>query len=263
MSTYENVLFDDSHGPAVRLVVVNRPAALNALNPQTLEELNAAFTETGRDRAVRCVIVTGAGERAFVAGADIKALADLSPRAARDVANLGHKLTTTMEDLAVPIIAAVRGFALGGGCELALACDFIYAADDARFGFPEIKIGVIPGFGGTQRLARRIGLPRAKELIFTGRAILAEEAFRLGLVNRVCPAASLMATTLEAAQGIAQQAPLALADAKRALRRSEDLPLAEGLAFESQLFGGLFDTDDQDEGMKAFVEKRAPRFTGR
>jgi len=263
MPPYANVLLDDSHGPAVRIVSVNRPNALNALDGPTLEELHAVFAEARASSTLRCVILTGAGDRAFAAGADIKALLSLSPRAARQIAELGHRLTAAMEHLPFPVIAAVQGFALGGGCELALACDFIYASEGARFGFPELKVGVIPGFGGTQRLSRRIGLPRARELIFTGRQISAEEAWRLGLVNRVFAGSTLMSEALATAREIAQQAPLALADAKRALQRSADLSLEDGLTFESHLFAGLFNTEDQKEGMSAFVEKRAPRFSGR
>jgi enoyl-CoA hydratase len=249
-------------GP-ITTVTVNRPRVLNALDEATLRELRDALARLASSPALRCVILTGAGDRAFVAGADIAAMAGLGLREARAFAELGHEVGDLIEALHVPVIAAVNGFALGGGCELALACDFIYAASTARFGQPEVNLGVIPGFGGTQRLPRRIGLPRARELVYTGAIIDAAEALRIGLVNAVVEPGQLMARVQAVAEAIAAKAPLAIADAKRALRRGADLPLDEAHELERQLFAGLFATDDQKEGMRAFAAKRAAKFEGR
>jgi enoyl-CoA hydratase len=248
---------------AVATVTISRPAVLNALDEQTLRELGAVLAALGESPIVRCVILTGAGEKAFVAGADIGGMSALGPRQARAFAELGHEIGDAIESLPVPVIAAVNGFALGGGCELALACDFIYAARNARFGQPEVNLGVIPGFGGTQRLPRRVGVARARELIYTGAIIGADEALRIGLVNAVVEPADLMPRVHAVADLIAAKAPLAIADAKRAMRHGADLPLAEAHELERQLFAGLFATDDQKEGMRAFVEKRAAKFEGR
>jgi enoyl-CoA hydratase len=250
-------------GGAVATVTIDRPQVLNALDDVTLRELLAAFEGLAESPLLRCVILSGAGEKAFVAGADIAKMAGLGPRDARAFAELGHSLGDAIEALSVPVIAAVGGFALGGGCELALACDFIYASTKARFGQPEVNLGVIPGFGGTQRLARRVGLGRARELIYTGAIIPAEEALRIGLVNAVVDPAQLMPRVRAVADAIAQKGPLAIADAKRALRRGSDLPLAEAHELERQLFAGLFATEDQKEGMKAFLEKRPAKFSGK
>jgi enoyl-CoA hydratase len=251
------------HAGGVATVTVNRAQALNALDRATLEALLAAFGAVDADPDVRCAILTGAGEKAFVAGADIKAMADLTPREARAFAELGHRLGDLIEGLRVPVIAAVNGFALGGGCELALACDFIYAARTAKLGQPEVGLGVIPGFGGTQRLARRVGVGRARELCYTGAVIGAEEAARIGLVNAVVEPADLLARVRAVAEAIAARAPLAVADAKRAIRRGADLPLGDANELERQLFAGLFATADQKEGMRAFTDKRPPAWTGR
>jgi len=256
------VLVDGAGGP-VATVTVNRPQVLNALDRPTLEALLEAFTALARGRDVRCVILTGAGEKAFVAGADIKGMVGLSPREARGFAELGHRVGDLIEDLPAPVIAAVNGFALGGGCELALACDFIYAARTAKLGQPEVSLGIIPGFGGTQRLARRVGVARARELVYTGRLVDAEEAARIGLVSAVFEPADLLPRARATAEAIAGKAPLAVADAKRAIRRGADLPLAEANELERQLFAALFATDDQKEGMRSFVEKRPAKWNGR
>jgi enoyl-CoA hydratase len=254
----------DGAGGAVVTVTVNRPEAMNALDGSTLEALAAAFGALGADEQLRCVILTGAGEKAFVAGADIKAMAGLEPRAARAFAELGHRVGDLIEALRAPVIAAVNGYALGGGCELALACDFIFASPAARFGQPEVNLGVIPGFGGTQRLARRVGIGRARELVYTGAIIDATEALRIGLVNAVVDAPlDLLPRVRATADAIASKAPLAIADAKRALRRGADLPLGEACELERQLFAGLFATADQKEGMRAFLDKRPPKWTAR
>ena len=252
----------DAGGP-VATVTVDRPKVLNALDELTLRELEAAFAGLAGSPDLRCVILTGAGPKAFVAGADISAMSGLGPRDARLFAELGHELGDTIEALSVPVIAAVGGFALGAGCELALACDFIYASTAARFGQPEVNLGVIPGFGGTQRLARRVGPGRARELVYTGAIISAVEALRIGLVNAVVEPADLMPRVRAVAETIAAKAPLAVADAKRAFRLGADVPLAQAHELERQLFAGLFATADQKEGMKAFVEKRPAKFQGR
>jgi enoyl-CoA hydratase len=259
--SFQNLLVDA--GAPVSTVTVNRPKVLNALDDTTLRELTDAFLALSRDPGVRCVILTGAGEKAFVAGADIAAMAELGPAEARAFAERGHRLAAVMESSSSPIIAAVNGFALGGGLELALACDFALASSNAKLGLPEVGLGVIPGFGGTQRLARRVGLGRARELVYTGNVIGAEEALKIGLLNGVTEPAALLPAVRALADKIASRAPLAVAAAKRALREGAHLPLGEALALEAELFGGLFGTADQKEGMRAFVEKRPATFQGR
>jgi enoyl-CoA hydratase len=260
-----NVLVDD--GAPVRTVTVNRPAVLNALDARTLIELDEVFA--GIERAaepadgVRCVILTGAGEKAFVAGADIAAMSTLGVEEARRFSELGRRLSLRVEALAVPVIAAVNGFALGGGLELALLCDFIIAAAHAKFGQPEVNVGVLPGFGGTQRLVRRIGIGRARQLLYSGELVGADEARAMGLANEITPPGDLMTRCRAIAERIASRAPLAIAATKRALRAGEDLPLERGLSFEQGEFAGLFGTEDQKEGMRAFLEKRPPRWQGR
>ncbi|NUP12757.1 MAG: crotonase [Polyangiaceae bacterium] len=248
---------------SIATVTIARPEKLNALDPTVLGELYAAFEKlASSDTPPRAVVFTGEG-KAFVAGADIAAMKELSPVAAKGFADAGHRLGTLLESLPFPIIAAVNGFALGGGCELALACDFIYASEKAKFGQPEVKLGVIPGFGGTQRLARRVGLGRARELVYTGDMLTAEEALRIGLVNAVFPADQLIAKAVEAAKKIAAVGPLAVSAAKRVLLRGADESLPTANELEATAFAALFGSDDQREGMKAFVEKRNATFTGR
>jgi len=209
------------------------------------------------------VILTGAGDQAFVAGADIAAMSGLTVEEARGFAERGHRLGAVMEALAAPVPAAINGFALGGGLELALACDFALAATSAKLGLPEVGLGVIPGFGGTQRLARRVGIGRARELVYTGNVIAAEQALRIGLVNAVAAPPDLLPAARAVADKIAGRAPLAVAAAKRVMREGADLPLGQALALELEQFAGLFATTDQKEGMKAFLEKRSARFEGR
>jgi enoyl-CoA hydratase len=248
---------------AIATVTINRPDKLNALNPKVVAELSAAFAElAAAEDPVRCAILTGAG-KAFVAGADIAAMANLSPVEARRFAEAGHALGAQIEELAFPVIAAVNGFALGGGCELALACDFIYAADTAKLGQPEVNLGIIPGFGGTQRLLRRVGAARARELIYTGDMITAEQALAMGLVNAVFPAADLVAKAKETALKIASRGPLAVAASKRIMLRGESLDLPAACELEVQAFAALFGSEDQRGGMKAFVEKAKATFTGK
>ena len=262
---YQNVLVDA--GAPVCTVTVNRPAVLNALDARTLIELDQVFAGiellAEKPDGVRCVILTGAGEKAFVAGADIAAMSTLGVEEARRFSELGRRLSLRVEALAVPVIAAVNGFALGGGLELALLCDFMVGTSTAKFGQPEVNVGVLPGFGGTQRLVRRIGIARARQLLFTGELIGAEEARAIGLCNEIVPAADLMTRCRVLAERIASRAPLAIAATKRALRCGEDLPLERALGFEQGEFAGLFGTQDQKEGMRAFLEKRPPRWSGR
>ena len=245
----------------VALVTLDRPEALNALSFGLLAELVAALEALDADGAVRAIVLTGAGERAFAAGADIKEMADATPESLADGGGFGHWDELRM--IRKPVIAAVRGFALGGGCELAMACDLIVAGDDAQFGQPEIRIGVMPGAGGTQRLTRAIGKAKAMELILSGRSIDAREAERLGLVTRVVPSEGTVESALALAGEIAAMPPLAVAAAKRAVNEAYEAPLTQGLADERQAFFDLFSTADQKEGMAAFVEKRPPHWSGR
>ena len=247
---------------AVAVVTVNRPKVLNALNIATLDELAATMRQLQRDESVRCVIVTGAGEKSFIAGADINELAALTPTAGREHARAGQAVFDSIEQLGKPVIAAINGYALGGGCELAMACTVRIAADTARLGQPEINLGIIPGYGGTQRLARLIGAGRALELLLTGEPIGAAEACRLGLVNRVVPAADLMAEAHRLAAAIAAKAPVAVRYILEAVRCGVQLPLGEAQALEATLFGLVASTEDMREGTRAFLEKRQPEFKG-
>jgi enoyl-CoA hydratase len=256
------VLVDGATGP-IATVTVNRPAALNALDGATLRALVTTFGGLAGSPGVRCVILTGAGEKSFVAGADIKAMAAMTPDEASALAELSYRLGALMAGMAAPVIAAVNGFALGGGCELALCCDFIYASSNAKFGQPEVGLGVTPGLGGTQRLPRRVGLARSCELLFTGAVIDADEALRIGLVNAVVAPDALMTRVRAVAEMITTRAPLAVAAAKRAARDGADLSLASGLELERRMFSGLFSTADQKEGMRAFIEKRPPSWSGK
>jgi enoyl-CoA hydratase len=245
----------------VALVVLDRPEALNALSEPLLVELVAALRGLDEDPSVRCIVLTGAGERAFAAGADIREMAGDTPASL-----LLHDRFTRWDEVAAtrtPLVAAVRGVCLGGGLELALLCDLLIAGDDASFGQPEVRIGVIPGAGGTQRLTRAIGKARAAELILTGRRIDAAEADRLGFVTRVVPAAETVAAALELAAAIAAMPPLAVLAAVDAIRAADELPLSAGIAHERGAFHRLFGTEDQREGMAAFLEKRTPVWRGR
>ena len=254
------VLREDRGGTT--LLTLNRPDKLNALNAELLGELETIFRSLHQTPAVRAVVLTGGGGKAFAAGADIAAMQSLSAAEGRAFAGLGHRVGALMESAPFPVIGAVNGFALGGGCELALACDFLYASDRAKFGQPEVNLGVIPGFGGTQRLARRIGIGRARELCFTGNLIGAEEALRIGLVNAVVPGAELLDLALKTAATIAEKGPLAVAQAKRVLLQGADVPLSVANELEAQAFGSLFGSNDQREGMAAFLEKRSATFQG-
>ncbi len=257
-SSYETLLVEDE-GPA-RLITINRPDVLNALNETVIAELSRAFEAVSQDRTVRGVILTGAGKKAFVAGADIAAMKDMDEHRAMTFASQGHAVGEMIANLQVPVIAAVNGFALGGGCELALACDVIYASDKARFGQPEVKLGVIPGFGGTQRLTRRIGIARAIELCVTGDMIKADEALRIGLVNRVVDPDDLLDAAMKTVATVAEMGPLAVAAAKQVIHRGAEIPLEAANQLEVEAFAALFNTADQSEGMAAFIEKRPAEF---
>jgi enoyl-CoA hydratase len=243
-------------------VMINREKALNALSSEVISELVSAASYLDSCNEVRVVVVTGAG-KAFVAGADISEMQELPPAKAQAFAEQGGKLGDAIERSPKVWVAAVNGFALGGGCELALACDFIYASEKAKFGQPEVKLGVIPGFGGTQRLARRVGVAKAKELCLTGDMIDAAEALRIGLADAVVPADALMGKVKDLAGRIAANGPLAVAAAKRVIHQGQSMTLEASLALEQRAFGELFASADQREGMAAFLGKRAAQFTGK
>ena len=258
---FKNLLIEIVDGLAT--LTVNRPQALNALNSEVLTELGCAFYELEYDPAVKVVIVTGAGEKAFVAGADIKEMAAMSSYEGHRFAVKGQHVMMAMEKMKTPVIAAVNGFALGGGLELALGCDFIYASEKAKLGFPEVTLGIMPGFGGTQNLSRLIGPNRANELVFTGRMITAEKALVWGVVNEVFAPEELLAKAKETAAVIAGVGPLGVAYAKDAIANGLNMTKEDGFRYEASLFGVLFATADQKEGMGAFVEKRKTAFTGK
>jgi enoyl-CoA hydratase len=247
---------------AVATVTIAREEKLNALNSAVLDELLRAFLAAKADRAVRVVILTGAGSKAFAAGADIAEMSTLSPDDARRFAERGHRLSLLVERLGKPVVAAVNGFALGGGCELALSCHIRLASEAARFGQPEVKLGLLPGFGGSQRLPRLVGKGRALEILLGGGTIDATEALRIGLVNRVVPADGLEAAARELASRIAANGPLAIEYCLAAVLSGAEMPLDEGLRLEAALFGLCFASDDMREGTKAFLEKRRPEFKG-
>ena len=257
----ENIIFEKDN--EIGLLTINRPKSLNALNPSTLKEMLDLLLELTVSSDIKVLIITGAGDKAFVAGADIKEMVDFCPLEAGEFSNMGHLVFSTLEGLTIPTIAAVNGFALGGGCELALACDFIYASEKAKFGQPEINLGIIPGFGGTQRLARRVGIARAKEMIFTGQTLSAEEAVQIGLVNKVCSPDDLLPEVRKVAATLQSKSSLALRAAKEVIQHGLDVDLTNGCRFEKAAFSLLFSSQDQEEGMKAFLEKRKPKFSGK
>ncbi len=258
---FENIRVE-KHG-AIATVVLDRSKVLNALNAATFMELDSALDDLAADHAVRVVLLTGAGERAFAAGADIRELDAVPPGEGKTLALKGQAVFRKIETMGKPVIACVRGFALGGGCELAMACALRIPADDARFGQPEVKLGVIPGYGGTQRLPRLVGRGAALKLLLTGAVIDAQEALRIGLVDEVVPAAELMQRGEALAQEIAAQAPLAVADAIRVVDEGLDLSLDRALQLEADSFGKLCDTADKAEGTRAFLEKRRAEWKGR
>ncbi|MFH2056911.1 MAG: enoyl-CoA hydratase-related protein [bacterium] len=247
---------------AVGKITIDRPKALNALNSETLSELSMAFSDFENGGEVRVCIVTGGGEKAFVAGADIGELKTYDMAGAKEFAENGHELFAMIENSPIVTIAAVNGFALGGGCELAMACDIRIASEKAKFGQPEVGLGIIPGFGGTQRLPRLVGKGRAKELIFTGRIIEAEEAMRIGLADAICPPDKIGEAAEALAGSIAGKGPQAIQFAKSAINTGLDLDLANGNRYEINTFAALFATADKEEGLSAFLEKRKPAFKG-
>jgi enoyl-CoA hydratase len=256
-----NVLYEVKDG--IALVTVNRPDKLNALNRRTLEDLAEAFAAASSDASVGAVILTGAGEKAFVAGADIGEIAGLDSQSGREFALYGQGVFRAIETFPKPVIAAVNGFALGGGCELAMACHVRIAAENASFGQPEVNLGVIPGYGGTQRLARLVGRGLALELLLTGDRIAAPRAAELGLVNAVVPSADLQARATETARKMLTKAPLALRHCLEAVNTGLDMPLEEGCYLEATLFGLCCASEDMKEGTDAFLQKRKPAFKGR
>jgi enoyl-CoA hydratase len=259
--SFENLLLERED--AFAILTVNRPKVLNALNSQTLDELRRAILELKHDAAVRAVVLTGSGEKAFVAGADINELAVQTPAGGREHAIAGQHVLDLIEQMGKPVIAAINGYALGGGCELAMACTIRMAADTARLGQPEINLGIIPGYAGTQRLARIVGKGRALELLLTGDQVSAQEAQRLGLVNRVVPAAELMAEARKLAAALASKAPLAVRYILEAVHKGIEMPFPQAQVFEATLFGLVASSEDMREGTAAFLEKRKPAFKGR
>ena len=258
---FQNLLYEAKNG--IAFVTVNRPAVRNALNAQTVRELKTAFEQAKNDDEVRGVILTGAGDKAFVAGADINELATQTPVNGRDYGRAGQAVFDYIEQLGKPVIAAVNGFALGGGCELAMACTFRLASENAMLGQPEVKLGIIPGYGGTQRLPRLVGKGRALQILLTGDMVPAAEALRIGLVNQVVPQAELISTAEAIARKIMANAPVAVRLCLDAVNQGMEMSQDEGQFLEATLFGLSCATEDMKEGTKAFLEKRAPDFKGR
>lgn len=259
---YENLLVERVE-PGIAILKVNRPKALNALNSATLRELRECLTSLASDRSVRAVVFTGEGDKAFIAGADISEMKDLSPEQGISFSIMGHEVAKLLETMPKPTIAAVNGFALGGGTEMAIACDFIYASDRAVFGQPEVGLGIIPGFGGCFRLSRYVGVPRAKELIFSGRRVKAEEAHRIGLCLEVIPAEGFLQTVIEKVKAITLQSASAVSKAKKLMVEfTESNGLHMKIDAEAHAFGRIMGSHDQREGMGAFMEKRKPAFNG-
>lgn len=252
----QNLIYEKKDN--IGIITVSRPKALNALNFDTLKELNGVLDEIKDDRDIYCVIITGAGEKAFVAGADISEMKDMNVFDAREFSIYGNKVFRKIELLEKPVIAAVNGYALGGGCELALCCDMRLASENAIFGQPEVSLGITPGFGGTQRLARIIGSGKAKEMLFTGSNIKAEEAVKIGLVNRVVPSEGLMQEAEALAAKIARNAPIAVKYTKEAVNRGMQCDIGTAVSYEAELFAQCFASEDQKNAMGAFVEKRKP-----
>jgi enoyl-CoA hydratase len=258
---YQNILLSVEND--IGILTINRPKVLNALNVETLKDIQAGIREVKENPAIKVLIIVGAGDKAFVAGADIQEMKEMNSIAALAFSKLGHETMKMIQDLDRPVIAAVNGFALGGGLEIALACDFIYASENARFGLPETGLGVFPGFGGTQRLPRAIGKARAKELIMTAKMVNAQEAYALGIANRVIPAATLLEETKKVAAQIAANGPVGVRLAKAVVNSGANVDLAEACSIESIAFSVCFSTEDQKEGMRAFAEKRKPVYSGR
>jgi enoyl-CoA hydratase len=249
-------------GLKIGVLKIARPEAMNALNKQVLQDLKLVLGELSSKRDIRALIVTGEGEKAFVAGADIKEMENHSPTQAREMALSGQALLQKLEDLPFPVIAAVNGFALGGGLELALACDFIVASNKARWGLPEVTLGLIPGYGGTQRLVRNLGRALARRVAMSGEMFTAQQGYEWGLFAQIAEPADLMGIAMKTAEAMASRAPLAVGWVKEAINHGDDRTQAEGLKLEADLFGRTFETKDHSEGIKAFIEKRPPVFQG-
>jgi enoyl-CoA hydratase len=256
--TYENILVERTG--AIGVLRINRPTVLNALNRQTLSEIEDFAHQFHSDPDLGVLVITGAGDKSFISGADINELAVLGPAAAEDISRFGQRVVLALERSPKPVIAAINGYAFGGGCELALACHMRLASDNAVLGLPEVSLGIIPGYGGTQRLPRLVGTGRALEIMLTGRRVKADEAERIGLVNRVIPQAQLMDETMKLAQAILKNGPLAVSAVLEAVTMGLDLPMDAGLRIESGRFGVLAASEDMHEGLNAFLEKRLPRF---
>ena len=260
--SYANILLEAPE-PGIHLITVNRPKALNALNAETRDEIAQAIAAVGADPGARVLLVTGAGDRAFVAGADIAQMQSFTSAEAQAFSEKGNRTFRALELLPIPAIALVNGYALGGGCELAMACDWVIASERAQFGQPEVNLGVVAGFGGTQRLPRLVGRALAMELLVTGRMLKAEEALKIGLVNQVVPPGELREKGLETARTIASKGPVAVRLTKQIVQRGQDMDLVNACQQEAYAFGLACATEDQKEGMQAFLEKRPARFTGR
>src|SRR5580704_12170833 len=259
--TYENILYEKKN--AIAYVTVNRPKVLNALNMATMDELRTAFTDAKNDANIRVCIMTGSGEKAFIAGADIGELQKQDAVGGKVYTHRGQSVLDLIENLGKPVIACINGFALGGGCEIAMACTMRLASENAKLGQPEVKLGIIPGYGGTQRLPRLVGKGRAMQLILSGEIITAQEAYRMGLVNEVTPASELIPRAEAIAQKIIANAPLAVQYAMEAVNKGMEMTLSEGLYLEAVLFSVACSSEDKKEGTTAFLEKRAPQFKGR
>jgi len=258
---YENLLVDISD--RIATITINRPKSLNALNRATMQELSDGLEEIAGRKDVGAVLLTGAGEKAFVAGADVSEMQGFSPLQVLEFSRLGHGVLGKIERIPQPVIGVINGFALGGGCELAMACDILVASDNAKFAQPEVNLGIIPGWGGTQRLPRLVGRNVAKEIVLTGEIISAQRAYEIGLVNRVVPQSGLMETAREIARKLLEKAPVALSIAKSVMNRGIDLDLESACALEANAFAVMFSTEDGAEGITAFLEKRKPKFQGR
>jgi len=258
--SYQTILFEKEG--VVAILKFNRPKALNAINPDVLEEVRAVLDQVERDESIKVLVLTGEGDRAFVAGADIAHMSQLTPLEMRHFSRTGQELLFKLENLSIPVIASVNGFALGGGLEIAMACDFIYASEKAKFGQPEINLGLIPGFGGTQRLPRLIGKSRAKEICMTGDMIGAREALDIGLINKVFPPEQLWEETMNSAKLLSEKGSVSLKAIKDCIGRGVDVDLRDGCYMESDAFGLCIVSPDAKEGMSAFLEKRKAEFKG-
>jgi len=256
--SFENIILETEN--SIATIFFNRPKALNALNNALFDELNIALDEINANRDIKVLILTGKGDKAFVAGADIAELVKMNPLQGKYFSRKGQKIFSKLEELPIPTIAAVNGFALGGGLEAAMGCDFIYASEKALFGLPEINLGLIPGFGGTQRLARRVGINKAKELVFTGKNINAQTAFDYGIVNKICKPEELMEDVLKTANIIASKGKTALRSAKEAIQNGLNADIETGCKIENDIFGLTMASEDAKEGTTAFLEKRKPEF---